>query len=383
MRRIYLDHNATTPVHPEALKAMLPFLGATYGNPSSIHFLGREARAALDDARERLAKLLGAKPGEIVFTGSGTEADNHAIAGAVGALKGKGGHIITSPVEHHAVLHSCEHLRQHGGAVVTVLPVDGDGVVNPDDVRRAIRDDTTLVSVMWANNETGALQPVREIGAICRERGVLFHTDAVQAFGKVPVSVSDVPVDLLSISGHKVYGPKGVGALWIRPRVKIESLLHGGSHENDRRAGTENVAGIVGFVRAAEITASRVENEDVRLRTLTERLWQGLSTRIERVRRNGPTDRRVANTLNVSFAGCKSDALLMSLDLEGIAVSSGSACAVGSLKPSGVLLAMGLGADLANAAVRFSLGAATTEGDVDAVVEAMPVIVTRLRSFAA
>ena len=383
MRRIYLDHNATTPVHPEALKAMLPFLGATYGNPSSIHFLGREARAALDDARERLAKLLGAKPGEIVFTGSGTEADNHAIAGAVGALKGKAGHIVTSPVEHHAVLHTCEHLRQHGGVEVTVLPVDGDGVVNPEDVRRAIRDDTALVSVMWANNETGALQPVREIGAICRERGVLFHTDAVQAFGKVPVSVSDVPVDLLSISGHKVYGPKGVGALWIRPRVKIESLLHGGSHENDRRAGTENVAGIVGFVRAAEITATRVESEDVRLRTLTERLWQGLSTRIERVRRNGPTDRRVANTLNVSFAGCKSDALLMSLDLEGIAVSSGSACAVGSLKPSGVLLAMGLGAELANAAVRFSLGAATTEADVDAVVEAMSVIVTRLRSFAA
>ncbi len=383
MRRIYFDHNATTPVHPEALKAMLPFLGATYGNPSSIHFLGREARAALDDARERVAKLLGAKPGEIVFTGSGTEADNHAIAGAVGALKGEVGHIVTSPVEHHAVLHTCEHLRQHGGVDVTVLPVNGDGVVNPDDVRRAIRDDTALVSVMWANNETGALQPVREIGAICRERGVLFHTDAVQAFGKVPVSVSDVPVDLLSISGHKVYGPKGVGALWIRPRVKIESLLHGGSHENDRRAGTENVAGIVGFVRAAEITTSRVETEDVRLRALTERLWQGLSTRIERVRRNGPADRRVANTLNVSFAGCKSDALLMSLDLEGIAVSSGSACAVGSLKPSGVLLAMGLGEELANAAVRFSLGAATTEADVDAVVEAMPAIVARLRSFAA
>ncbi len=330
-----------------------------------------------------MAKLLGAKPGEIVFTGSGTEADNHAIAGAVGALKGEVGHIVTSPVEHHAVLHTCEHLRQHGGVDVTVLPVNGDGVVNPDDVRRAIRDDTALVSVMWANNETGALQPVREIGAICRERGVLFHTDAVQAFGKVPVSVSDVPVDLLSISGHKVYGPKGVGALWIRPRVKIESLLHGGSHENDRRAGTENVAGIVGFVRAAEITTSRVETEDVRLRALTERLWQGLSTRIERVRRNGPADRRVANTLNVSFAGCKSDALLMSLDLEGIAVSSGSACAVGSLKPSGVLLAMGLGEELANAAVRFSLGAATTEADVDAVVEAMPAIVARLRSFAA
>ncbi|MFA6564490.1 MAG: cysteine desulfurase family protein [Verrucomicrobiia bacterium] len=383
MRRIYLDHNATTPVHPDALKAMLPFLEASYGNPSSMHFLGREARAALDNARERLAKLLGAKPGEIVFTGSGTESDNYAIFGAVRALAGKGRHVITSAVEHHAVLHSCEHLRRHEGVEVMVLPVDGDGVVSPDAVRSAIRNDTALVSVMWANNETGALQPVREIGAICRERGVLFHTDAVQAFGKVPVNVNDVPVDLLSISGHKVYGPKGVGALWIRPRVKIEPLLHGGSHENDRRAGTENVVGIVGFVRAAEITTTRTESEDARLRALTERLWQGLSTRIERIRRNGPADRRVANTLNVSFAGCKSDALLMSLDLEGIAVSSGSACAVGSLKPSPVLLAMGLGTEMANAAVRFSLGAGTTEADVDAVLNIMPGIVARLRSFAA
>lgn len=383
MRRIYLDHNATTPVHPEALKAMLPFLEANYGNPSSMHFLGRDARAALDNARERLAKLLGAKPGEIVFTGSGTEADNQAIFGATRALAGKARHVITSAVEHHAVLHSCEHLRQHESVEVTVLPVDGDGVVDSVAVRGALRDDTALVSVMWANNETGALQPVREIGAICRERGVLFHTDAVQAFGKVRVNVSDLPVDLLSVSGHKVYGPKGVGALWIRPRTKIESLLHGGSHENDRRAGTENVAGIVGFVRAAEITVSRTESEDVRLRALTERLWQGLSARIERIRRNGPADRRVANTLNVSFAGCKSDALLMSLDLEGICASSGSACAVGSLKPSPVLLAMGLGPDQANGAVRFSLGVATTEADVDAVVSVMPGIVSRLRSFAA
>lgn len=382
MRRIYLDHNATTPVHPDALKAMLPFLEASYGNPSSMHFLGREARAALDNARERLAKLLGAKPGEIMFAGSGTEADNCAIFGAVRALAGKGRHVITSSVEHHAVLHSCEHLRQHEGVEVTVLPVNGDGIVSPEAVHSAIRNDTALVSMMWANNETGALQPVREIGAICRERGVLFHTDAVQAFGKVPVNVSDVPVDLLSVSGHKVYGPKGVGALWIRPRVKIEPLLHGGSHENDRRAGTENVAGIVGFVRAAEITAARTESEDARLRALTERLWQGLSARIERIRRNGPAKQRVANTLNVSFAGCKSDALLMSLDLEGIAVSSGSACAVGSLKPSSVLLAMGLGAEMANAAVRFSLGAGTTEADVDAVLNVMPGIVARLRSFA-
>lgn len=383
MRRIYLDHNATTPVDPEALKAMMPFLGANYGNPSSMHFLGREARAALDNARERLANLLGTKPGEIVFTGSGTEADNHAIFGAVRALGGKARHVITSAVEHHAVLHSCEQLHKHDGVEVTVLPVDGDGIVSPEAVRNSIRSDTALVSVMWANNETGALQPVREIGTICRERGVLFHTDAVQAFGKVPVNVSEMSVDLLSVSAHKVYGPKGVGALWIRPRTRIESLLHGGSHENDRRAGTENVAGIVGFVRAAEITTLRTDSEDARLRALTERLWQGLSARIERVRRNGPAERRVANTLNVSFAGCKSDALLMSLDLEGICVSSGSACAVGSLKPSPVLLAMGLGADMANAAVRFSLGVATTEADVGAVLEVMPGIVARLRSFAA
>ena len=383
MRRIYLDYNATTPLHPDALKAMQPFLGGTYGNPSSIHFFGREARSALDDARERLAKLLGARPVEIVFTGSGTEADNHAIAGVVAVLKGKPAHLITSAVEHHAVLHACEQLQRHGKVELTVLPVDGDGVVNPEDVRRSLRDDTALVSVMWANNETGALQPVREIGAFCRERGVLFHTYAVQAFGKVSVKVGDLPVDLLSISSHKVYVPKGVGALWIRPRVKIESLLHGGSHENDRRAGTENVAGIAGFVRAAEITVSKVDAESVRLGALTERLWQGLSARIERIRRNGPADRRVANTLNVSFPGCKSDALLMSLDLEGVAVSSGSACAVGSLKPSGVLLAMGLGEEMASSAVRFSLGADTTEADVDAVVEIVQAIVTRLRKFAA
>ena len=383
MRRIYLDHNATTPPHPDAVKAMLPFLEANYGNPSSMHCPGREARAALDGARERLAKLLGARPGEMVFTGGGTEADNHAIFGAVRALGGRARHVVVSPIEHHAVLHACEYLRQHEGVEVTVLPVDADGLVSPDAVRDAIRGDTALVSVMLANNETGALQPVREIGAVCRERGVLFHTDAVQGFGKVPMNVGDLLVDLLSVSGHKVYGPKGVGALWIRPRVKMDPLLHGGSHESDRRAGTENVAGIAGFVRAAEITVARVESEDTRLRALTERLWRELSARIERIRRNGPAGRRVANTLNVSFAGCKSDALLMSLDLEGIAVSSGSACAVGSLKPSHVLVAMGLGPEMAQAAVRFSLGAATTEADVDVVVNVMPQIVSRLRSFAA
>ncbi|MBI5395279.1 MAG: cysteine desulfurase [Verrucomicrobia bacterium] len=381
MRRIYLDHNATTPVHPEALKAMLPFLEGSFGNPSSIHFYGREARAALDDARERFAKLLGAKAGEIVFTGSGTEADNHAVIGAARAFRDKGRHLVVSPIEHHAVLHSAEYLQKRDGFEVMVLPVGRDGIVSPDDVRRAIRPDTTLVSVMWANNETGTLQPVREIGAICRERGVLFHTDAVQAFGKVPVSVKDAPVDLLSVSAHKIYGPKGTGALWVRPRLKIDSLVHGGSHENERRAGTENAAGIMGFVRAAEIALPRVAAEDARLRALTERLWQGLRDRIEDIERNGHATQRVANTLSVSFRGCTSDTLLMSLDLDGLAVSSGSACAVGSLKPSPVLLAMGLGSELANAAVRFSLGLSTTEEDVDTVLEVMPPIINRLRSF--
>jgi len=381
MRRIYLDHNATTPLHPEALKAMLPFLQDSYGNASSIHFLGREARAALDDARERLAKLLGAKAGEIVFTSGGTEADNHAIFGVARALADKGKHIVTSSIEHHAVVHSCEHLKEHEGCALTLLPVGRDGIVDPESVRAAIRDDTVLVSVMWANNEIGTLQPIREIGAICRERGVLFHTDAVQAFGKVPVSVSDVPVDLLSISAHKIYGPKGTGALWMRPRVKVEPIVFGGSHESERRAGTENVAGIVGFVRAAEMILPRMQSEDRRLRDLTERLWRGLQQRVEGIVRNGDPQRRVANTLNVSVPGCASDSLLISLDLEGIGVSSGSACAVGSLKPSHVLQAMGLSNDLANSALRFSLGAATTETDVDAVIEVMPAIVSRLRSF--
>ena len=381
MRRIYLDHNATTPLHPEALKAMLPFLQGNYGNASSIHFFGREARAALDDARERFAALLGAKAGEIVFTGSGTEADDHAVIGAARAFRDKGRHIVISPIEHHAVLHSAEYLQKRDGFEVTLLPVGRDGIVSPDDVRRALRPDTTLVSVMWANNETGTLQPVREIGAVCRERGVLFHTDAVQAFGKVPVSVRDLPVDLLSVSAHKIYGPKGTGALWIRPRLKIDSLVHGGSHENDRRAGTENIAGIMGFVRAAEVVLPRIADEDARLRALTGRLWEGLRGRIEDIERNGHATQHVPNTLSVGFRGCTSDTLLMSLDLDGIAVSSGSACAVGSLKPSHVLLAMGLGSELANAAVRFSLGASTTEEDVDTVIEVMPPIINRLRSF--
>lgn len=381
MRRIYLDHNATTPLHPEALKAMLPFLEASYGNASSIHFLGREARAALDDARERLATLLGAKAGEIVFTSGGTESDNHAIFGVVHALAGKGKHIVTSAIEHHAVLHTCEHLQKHGGCELTVLPVGRNGLVDPETVRGAIRDDTVLVSVMWANNETGTVQPVREIGAICRERGVVFHSDAVQAFGKVAVGVRDLPVDLLSFSAHKIYGPKGNGALWVRPQLRIEPLLFGGSHEGDRRAGTENVAGVVGFVRAAEALLPGIAAEDRRLRELTEKLWCGLQKRIERIVRNGDPDRRVANTLNVSVPGCTSDALLISLDLEGIGASSGSACAVGSLKPSHVLLAMGLGNELANSAVRFSLGTGSTEADVDAVIEVMPGIVKRLRSF--
>ncbi len=381
MRRIYLDHNATTPLHPEALKAMLPLLERNFGNASSIHYFGREARAALDDARERFANLLGAKPGEIVFTSGGTEADNHAIIGAARAFAGRGRHIIVSSIEHHAVLHAAGYLQKRDGFEVTLLPVGHDGVLPPDDVCRAIRPDTVLVSVMWANNETGTLQPVRDIGGICRERGVLFHTDAVQAFGKAPVSVRDFPVDLLSVSAHKIYGPKGAGALWIRPRLKIDSLVHGGAHENERRAGTENAAGIAGFVRAAEAVVPTIATEDARLRALTERLWQGLDGRIEGVVRNGHATQRVANTLNVSFPGCTSDTLLMSLDLEGVAVSSGSACAVGSLKPSPVLVAMGLGSELANAAVRFSLGASTTAEDVGAVIEIMPPIINRLRSF--
>jgi cysteine desulfurase len=383
MKRIYADHNATTPVDAEVMAAMFPFYANHYGNASSVHLEGREARAAIDDARVRLAKLLGAQESEVVFTGGGTESDNHAIFGVVRASSVTRPHVITSCIEHHAVLHACQHLEKCGAADVTYLPVGTDGVIDPAALAAAIRPDTVLVSIMSANNETGTVQPVRDLSAICRERGVPFHTDAVQSFGKVPIAVNQWGVDLLSISAHKFYGPKGTGLLYIRRGTKIEPIQFGGAHENERRAGTENTAGIVGMAKAAELAAAKMDPESMRLYQLTERLAVGIEQTISGAHRNGHPRLRVPNTVNFSFDGCSFEGLLLGLDLEGIAVSSGSACAVGSLEPSHVLTAMGVPRELARAAVRFSFGAGNTEADVDRIMGALKQVVDRLRAFAA
>ena len=367
MNRIYADYNATTPLAPAVLEAMLPYLRDQFGNASSAHFFGREARAAIDDARVRVARQLGAQESEIIFTGGGTEADNAVIFGV------RPGHIITSAIEHHAILHAC---RQRNDCEITYLPVDRECRVNPDDLQRALRDDTVLVSIMSANNETGTLQPVKELAAICRQRGVPFHTDAVQSFGKQPVNVNDWSVDFLSLSAHKFYGPKGTGVLYCRRGVKLNPLLVGGSHENERRAGTENVAGIVGLACAMELPV-------VNLFELTETLATGITAKIPNAHRNGHAKLRAGNTVNFSFAGCETSGLILGLDLEGVAVSSGSACAVGSLEPSHVLTALGLPHELARAAVRFSFGKETTPADVGRVLDALVKVVTRLRVFTA
>ena len=383
MRRVYADYNATTPLDPQVLEAMLPYLREHFGNASSVHSFGREARAAIDDVRVRLAKLLGAQEGEIVFTGGGTEADNMAVFGVVRARRKQGRHIITSSIEHHAVLHACQYLEKIGECEVTYLPVSRECLVDPADLRQAIRPESVLVSIMSANNETGTIQPVKELAAICRERGVTFHTDAVQSFGKQPVDVNDWGVDLLSVAAHKFYGPKGVGALYIRRGAKLDPLLFSGSHENDRRAGTENVAAIVGLAKAAELTTGQMEEEQRRLFEIAEKLGASITQRIHGAHRNGHPRQRLGNTINFSFEGCEEEGLLLGLDLEGIAVSSGSACAVGSLEPSHVLKAMGLPHDLARAAVRFSFGKGNTTEDVDYILKALERVVERLRAFSA
>lgn len=382
MKRIYADHNATTPLDPQVLEAMLPYLRDNFGNASSVHIFGRDARAAVDDARARIAGLLGAQEGEIIFTGGGTEADNTAIFGVARALRKKGRHIIASSIEHHAVLHACQYLEKTGECELTWLPVSRDCLVDPGDLKKIIRKDTVLVSVMSANNETGTIQPVKELAGICRERGVTFHTDAVQSFGKQPVNVNDWGVDLLSISAHKFYGPKGAGVLYQRRGTKLDPLLFGGSHENERRAGTENVAGIVGMAKAAEVATGKMGEEQCRLFGLCEKLADGIAERITGAHRNGHAKQRIGNTINFSFEGCEEEGLLLGLDLEGVATSSGSACAVGSLEPSHVLKAMGVPHELARAAVRFSFGKSSTTEDVDYILEVLPKVIERLRSFA-
>jgi len=368
---VYLDHNATTSLSPEAKDAMLPFLAGEFGNPSSIHSAGRRARAAVDDARDRLAALLGAKSHEMIFTGGGTESCNLGLIGMARAHAVRGRHIVISAVEHHAVLHAAEHLQHFEGFEVTLLPVDSAGVVDPALLARIIRKDTTVVSIMHANNETGAIQPLAEIAAVCLEKGVFFHTDAVQTFGKIPVPAALPGLSAISIAAHKFHGPKGVGALFLRAGIALSRTAYGGSHENSRRPGTENVAGIVGMVAAAEISTARCAAYSGHLGALRERLWEGIASACPQAVRNGDPARSLPNTLNVSFPGADGEALIMGLDLEGVCVSSGSACMVGSIQPSHVLIAMGVDSRTALATVRFSTGHATTEVDIDQTVAAV------------
>ncbi len=369
--RYYFDHNATTPVSPEVFQAMAPLMTTVFGNASSIHQFGQEARGELDRARRSVAAMLGAKAEEIIFTGGGTEADNMAIFGA-------GGHVVTTTVEHPAVLQAAGQLPE-----VTFVSVDGRGVVDPEAVRAAIRPDTKLISVMHVNNELGVIQPVREIAGIAREAGVLFHSDGVQAMGKIPVNVGELGVDLYSISAHKIYGPKGMGALYIRKGAELRPLLYGGPHERKMRAGTENVAGAVGFGRAAEWVKEESGAEAARQSALRDRLEQGILARVAGAHVNGAGAPRVGNTSNIRFDGIDSEPLLIALDLKGFAVSSGSACSSGATEPSHVLAAIGLTREQARSSVRFSLGRSNTEEQVDALIDAVVQVVTRLEEAGA
>lgn len=380
MERIYMDHNATTPLREEVLEAMLPYLGEEFGNASSLHHFGIQARRAIEEARETVAEALGARPREIIFTGCGTESDNQAIKGVAFANRDQSDHIVTSSIEHKAVLRTCQYLEQLDFPV-TYLPVDRYGMVDPDDLARAITDRTALVSVMFANNEVGTIQPVAEIGRICREREAYFHTDAVQAVGKLPVDVDELGVDLLSLSAHKLYGPKGVGALYVREGVEIDPLLHGGHQERGLRAATENVAGIVGLGKAIELRLDEMEEEAGRLTALRDRLYEGIAERMDHVHLNGHPRRRLPGTLNVCFEYVEGEGIIMGLDLAGVAVSSGSACTSASLEPSHVLLEMGVHPAVAQGSIRFSLGRENDEEDVDYVLEELPPIVERLRAM--
>jgi cysteine desulfurase len=377
--KVYLDHNATTPLHPDVLAAMLPYLSERFGNPSSVHGWGREARQALEEARQAVARALGtADQASIVFTGSGTEADNLALRGVLEARRERGRHLIVSAVEHHAILHTAEHLARQGWEV-TRLRVDSGGLLDPDDVRRAIRADTILVSLMHSNNETGVLFPIREAARICRERGVLFHTDAIQSFGKIPLDAARLDVDLLSISGHKIHGPKGVGALYIRRGTKMLPLLSGGWQERSRRGGTENVAGAVGLGRAADLLLLDLDDTGRRLAELRDRLEAGLVGAIPGVIRNGHPIQRLPHVSSLAFPGAEAESLVLALDLEGIGVSSGAACSSGTTEPSHVLEAMGLPPEVVGSAIRFSFGRGTTSEDIEYVLAVLPSIVERVR----
>lgn len=377
---IYLDHSATTPVEPRVFEAMEPYLTANFGNPSSIYRAGQDVRRAVEQARERIAALLKAKPKEIIFTSGGTESDNTAIKGL--ALKKGGGHVVTTSIEHPAVLNVVKWLEKNG-FTATYVPVGSDGVVDPDEVRKALRPDTLVVSVMHANNEVGTIQPIEEIASIAKEAGVPFHTDAVQTAGKLPLNVEEMGIDLLSLSGHKFYGPKGIGVLYTAKGVRFEPCVHGGHQEWGKRGGTENVPGIVGLGKAAEIAMSEMEADDNRLRGLRDRLETGLAERISDVDFNGHRESRLSSVANVCVKYVEGEAMLLRLDYHGIAASSGSACTSGSLEPSHVLLAMGIPAEIAHSSLRFSLGKDNTEEDIDKVLDLLPAIVEKLRAMSA
>ena len=379
MKRFYLDHAATTPMDPEVLEAMMPWFRDRFGNPSSPHAFGREGRAAVETAREKVAALLGAGPMEVVFTSGGTESDTMALWGVARALRDRGNHIVVSSVEHHAVLEPCRELAGEGFEI-TQLPVDAHGMVDPDDAARVLTHRTILISVMHANNEIGTIQPVAEIARLAHAKGIYVHTDAVQTFGHVPFTVDEIEADLLSLSGHKLYGPKGVGALYIRKGIRIAPLLRGGGQERGRRASTENVPGIVGLGKAAEVAGNIMTAETEEIIRLRERLARGILERIEEVRLNGHPERRLSGNVSVSFAGVEAEPLLLTLDLMGIAWSGGSACSSTSVEVSHVLSAIGLEPDLARGTIRFSLGRETTGDDIDRVLEVLPPIVKRLRA---
>lgn len=382
MRRVYFDHSATTPVHPQVAGEIYRFItGDNFGNPSSLHYFGQIAHRALGEAREKVARALGADPKEIVFTSGGTEADNMAIHGVAYTNRDRGNHIITSAVEHHAVLNTVKALGKQG-FTVTILPVDRFGMVNVDDVAGAITDKTILITIMHANNEVGTIMPIAEIGLLAKKRGIIFHTDAVQSFGKIPVNVNDLHADLLTISGHKIYGPKGIGALYIRKGTRVrQTLFHGGAQERLRRAGTENLPGIVGLGKAAELAASYMREENKRLTVLRDKLIREVSNTYRRVRLTGHPVMRLPNHASFCFEFIEGESLLLSLDMKGVAVSSGSACTSGSLEPSHVLLAMGIPPEVAHGSLRLTLGAENTEEDVDYFLEVLKPNISRLRDM--
>jgi cysteine desulfurase len=377
MRRVYLDNNATTPLLPEVFEAMRPYFTEHFGNASSIHHHGQETRAAVERARESVAALLGCRSSEIVFTSGGTEGDNLAISGLARA----GDHVISSTIEHHAVLNSCKHLEAIG-CEVTYVPVDGRGLVDPDDVRRALRPNTKLITIMMANNETGVLQPVEEIGKIAAEADVYFHTDAVQAAGKTPIEVKRIGCDLLSISGHKLHAPQGVGALYVGKGTILQPMFYGGSHERSRRAGTENVPGIIGLGKAAEIAKEALERGDLaQMAAMRDRIEQTILSEVEATGVNGEGAPRVPNTTNIHFDYIEGEALVIALDLKGLAVSTGAACSSGAIEPSHVLTAMGLPPEIARASLRFSLGKQNTPDDIQFALDLVPQTVSRLREL--